>query len=57
MTRRYLMGGKPVDIVGVVRRGGYVLSGCRPVQRTFPALPSCPVNIRNARYAEDLRLR
>ena len=54
---RYLMGvGKPDDIVGAVERGIDMFDCVLPTRsgRTGQAFTSCgPINIRNARFAED----
>ena len=56
---RYLMGvGKPADIVGAVRRGVDMFDCVMPTRsgRTAQGFTRRgPVNIRNARHAEDLR--
>jgi queuine tRNA-ribosyltransferase len=54
---RYLMGvGKPDDLVGAVERGIDMFDCVLPTRsgRTGQAFTSCgPINIRNARFAED----
>ena len=56
---RYLMGvGKPADIVGAVQRGVDMFDCVMPTRsgRTAQGFTRRgPVNIRNARHAEDLR--